>query len=54
LNGNPLRAEWLDAPAPQAGAVRVYLGEAFAGVGAPQPDGSVRFRAMLYKAGDGA
>ncbi len=54
LNGNPLRAGWLDAPAPGAEAVRVYLGDAFAGIGAPQPDGSVRFRAMLYKSGDGA
>ncbi len=54
LNGNPLRAQWLDAPAPGAEAVRVYLGDEFAGIGAPQPDGSVRFRAMLYRAGDGA
>lgn len=49
LNGNPLRAAWLDAPAPQVPAVRVYLGEAFAGIGAPQADGSIKFRAMLYK-----
>ena len=54
LNGNPLRADWLDAPAPEAEAVRVYLGEAFAGIGAPQADGSVRFRAMLYKSEEGA
>ena len=49
LNGNPLHAHWLDAPAPQAEAVRVYLDDAFAGIGAPQPDGSVKFKAMLYR-----
>lgn len=54
LNGNPLRAGWLDAPAPDVPAVRVYLGDAFAGIGAPQPDGSVKFRCMLYRPGDEA
>ena len=49
LNGNPLRASWLDRPAPECEAVRVYLEDRFAGIGAPQPDGSVRFRAMLYQ-----
>ena len=49
LNGNPLKAEWLDAPAPTVEAVRVYLNDEFAGIGAPQPDGGVRFRAMLYR-----
>ena len=49
-NGMPLRPQWLDAPAPEAAAVRVYVGESFAGVGAPQADGTVRFRAMLLKA----
>ena len=49
-NGMPLRPQWLDAPAPEAAAVRVYVGEAFAGVGAPQADGTVRFRAMLLRA----
>ena len=48
-NGNPLRAHWLDRPAPPVEAVRVYLGEAFAGIGRPQPDGSIKFRAMLYQ-----
>ena len=48
-NGMPLRPEWLDAPAPQAEAVRVYVGGEFAGIGAPREDGSVRFRAMLLK-----
>ena len=38
------------SPAPEAAAVRVYVGEAFAGVGAPQADGTVRFRAMLLRA----
>ena len=52
LNGNPLRANWLDGPAPEVPAVRVYLEDTFAGIGAPQPDGSVRFRAMLYPAED--
>ena len=49
LNGNPLRAQWLDRPAPDCEAVRVYLNDAFAGIGAPQPDGSVKFKAMLYR-----
>ena len=49
VNGNPLKARWLDAPAPEVPAVRVYLGDAFAGVGQPQADGSVKFRAMLYQ-----
>ena len=47
----------LTAPVPlcelrpgEAAAVRVYVGEAFAGVGAPQADGTVRFRAMLLRA----
>ena len=35
-----------------AAAVRVYLNDAFAGIGAPQPDGSVKFRAMLYRPED--
>ena len=52
LNGNPLRADWLDRPAPEAPAVRVYLNDEFAGIGAPQPNGDVKFRAMLYKPGD--
>lgn len=49
VNGNPLKARWLDRPAPEVEAVRVYLGEAFAGIGAPQRDGSVKFKAMLYQ-----
>ena len=49
VNGNPLRAQWLEAPAPQVDAVRVYLEDTFAGIGQPLPDGSVRFRAMLYQ-----
>ena len=54
LNGNPLRAAWLDAPAPACEAVRVYLNDRFAGIGAPQPDGSVKFKAMLYRPEDEA
>ena len=49
INGNPLKAQWLEHPAPAADAVRVYLDDAFAGIGIPQPDGSVKFRAMLYR-----
>ena len=49
LNGNPLRAHWLNAPAPRVDAVRVYLNDEFAGIGAPQPNGDVKFRAMLYR-----
>jgi tRNA pseudouridine55 synthase len=52
LNGNPLRASWLDEPAPQAQAVRVYLEDEFAGIGTPQPNGDVKFRAMLYRSGE--
>ena len=52
VNGNPLKAAWLDAPAPQVDAVRVYLNDEFAGIGAPQPDGGVKFRAMLYQPED--
>ena len=33
----------------EAEAVRVYLNDAFAGIGQPQPDGSVKFKAMLYR-----
>ena len=43
-----------DAPAPAAEAVRVYLNDEFAGIGAPQPNGDVKFRAMLYRPGDKA
>lgn len=49
LNGNPLKAKWLDGPVPDAEAVRVYLSDAFAGIGRPLPDGGVKFRAMLYQ-----
>lgn len=52
LNGNPLRASWLDEPAPRAQAVRVYLEDEFAGIGTPQPNGDVKFRAMLYRSGE--
>ncbi len=52
LNGNPLRAGWLAKPAPEAEVVRVYLNDEFAGIGAPQPNGDITFRAMLYKPGE--
>ena len=48
LNGNPLKPHWLDQPVPQVDAVRVYLGGVFAGIGQPQSDGGIKFRAMLY------
>ena len=48
INGNPLKPRWLDRPA-TGEAVRVYLNDAFAGIGAPQSDGSVKFKAMLYR-----
>ena len=47
INGNPLKPRWLDAPTPDCEAVRVYLNDIFAGIGQPQPDGSVKFKAML-------
>ena len=47
INGNPLKPRWLDAPAPDCEAVRVYLNDIFAGIGQPQEDGSVKFKAML-------
>ncbi len=46
-NGNPIKPAWLDAPAPMGEALRVYVGEEFAGIGQTQEDGSVRFRCML-------
>ena len=52
LNGNPLKPEWLDAPAPAVPAVRVYLNDEFAGIGESREDGGVRFRAMLYRTED--
>lgn len=52
LNGNPLRSNWLDAPAPAVDAVRVYLNDEFVGIGAPQSNGDVKFRAMLYRPGE--
>ena len=36
LNGNPLKPQWLDRPAPECDAVRVYLNGAFAGIGHPE------------------
>ncbi len=49
VNGNPLRREWLDAPAPTGETVRVYLSGMFAGIGVGLGDGSVRFRAMMLE-----
>ena len=47
INGNVLKPQWMLAPAPKAEAIRIYLNETFAGIGETQPDGTVRFRAML-------
>lgn len=52
LNGNPLREKWLSAPAPE-GPVRIYMDGRFCGIGEKDAEGLVRFRAMLYKHGDG-
>lgn len=46
-NGNVLKPKWMREPAPMADAVRIYLNDVFAGIGQTQPDGTVRFRAML-------
>lgn len=47
INGNVLKRKWMLEDAPQAEHVRIYLEGAFAGIGQPQPDGSVKFKAML-------
>lgn len=49
-NGNPLKPEWIGDALPACGeTVRVYLEDAFAGIGCVEPDGQVRFRAMLLE-----
>ena len=48
LNGNPLKARWLQKKPPEGEkTVRIYCEDEFAGMGEVQSDGSVRFRAML-------
>ena len=47
INGNVLRPQWMVGSAPRADALRIYLNDVFAGIGQTQPDGTVRFRAML-------
>ena len=50
LNGNPLKPRWLSEPVrADAEAVRVYLCGEFAGIGRPEADGSVRFKAMMLE-----
>ena len=50
INGNPLKQCWLNTPVPaDADAVRIYLSGEFAGIGKPEPDGSVRFRCMMLE-----
>lgn len=45
-NGNPLKSVWVQSPAP-TGIVRVYLMDRFCGMGFVEPNGDVRFKAML-------
>ena len=48
-NGNPLKKYWIHDEIPEgADAVRIYLEGVFAGIGQPQQDGSIKFKAMLY------
>ena len=50
MNGNPLKKRWLDRPAPKdAEAIRIYLSGEFAGIGKTEPDGTIRFRAMMLE-----
>ena len=52
LNGNPLKARWLKEKIPEGcEAVRIYLSDEFAGIGQPQKDGTIRFKAMLLEVG---
>ena len=47
-NGNPVRPAWLKAPIERPdGPQRIYVGDAFAGMGELRDDGCIRFRAML-------
>lgn len=45
-NGNPLKPAWLRSPGAE-GIVRVYLEDRFCGMGIREPDGTIRFKAML-------
>ncbi len=50
LNGNPLKPRWLDQPAPKdAEAIRIYLSGEFAGIGKAEPNGTIKFRAMMLE-----
>jgi len=50
LNGNPIKPRWLDKPAPKdAEAIRIYLSGEFAGIGKAEPNGMIRFRAMMLE-----
>ena len=50
LNGNPLKPRWLDKPAPKdAEAIRIYLSGEFAGIGKAEPNGWIKFRAMMLE-----
>ena len=47
-NGNPIRMEGWKHPLPEGKIARVYLGEAFAGMGEAK-EGCIRFRCMLLR-----
>ncbi|MBE5774921.1 MAG: tRNA pseudouridine(55) synthase TruB [Clostridiales bacterium] len=48
-NGNPLKKQWIHDEIPEGtDVVRIYFEGVFAGIGQPQADGSIKFKAMLY------
>ena len=49
-NGNPIRMEHWKRPLQEGTVARIYLGQAFAGIGQAQ-EGRIRFRCMLLHGG---
>ena len=49
-NGNPIRMEHWKRPMQEGTVARIYLGQAFAGIGQAQ-EGRIRFRCMLLRGG---
>ena len=49
-NGNPIRMEHWKRPLQEGTVARIYLGQAFAGIGQAQ-EGRIRFRCMLLRGG---
>ena len=48
LNGQTIQPGWLTEGKAQPGEIaRLYVGSEFAGMGAAEPDGSIKIRAML-------